>query len=218
VKRTPRILGGLLALALVVPLAAGAAKPPSSDLAFSAKPTLVTFGKSTVLSGQLKGSDKAGKTVDIQEMPFGSTKFTTISTKTTDTSGSFSFTTVPKLKTTYRAVAKTSPPITSAGVLVKVAYRVSLKLGDSTPAKGQLVKFSGSVAPENDGAVVFIQRRTSTGSFRTVARTNLKDAGTSRSVFSRKIRVKSDGVYRARVLGTPKYETGTSATRKATVH
>jgi hypothetical protein len=217
-KRTPKLLGGLLVLALLVPLAAGAQKPPKSDISFGAKPALVVFGKSTVLSGALKGSDKAGKTVDIQEMPFGATTFKTVATRTSDTSGSFSFTTVPKLKTTYRAVAKTSPPVTSSSVLVKVAMRVSLRLSDRTPARGQLVKFSGSVAPAHDGRVVFIQRRTATGAYRTVGRTTLKDAGTSRSVFSRSMRVRSDGVYRARVLGDPDHETGTSATRTATVH
>ena len=96
--------------------------------------------------------------------------------------------------------------------------RVSLRLSDSTPRRGQLVRFSGSVAPAHDGRVVYIQRRTSTGAFRTVGRTTLADAGTSRSVFSRRMRVRSDGVYRARVLGDPDHETGTSATRTATVH
>ena len=59
-KRTPTLLGGLLVLALLVPLAAGAQKPPKSDVSFGAKPDLVVFGKSTVLSGQIKGSRQGG--------------------------------------------------------------------------------------------------------------------------------------------------------------
>ena len=217
-KRLGVMLGVLLGLAGVLPLMAGAQKPPkSTELTFSAKPTLVVFGKSTTLSGALRGSDKAGKTIEIQHLPSGSTTYVTIATKTTSTSGAFSHTLMPTKNTRYRAIAKTTPPQTSGEVHVNVAFRVSLRLSDYTPRRGQRVRFSGSVAPQHDGRIVYIQRRTSSGVFRTVARTRLEDAGSARSVFARRIRIYRDGVYRARVIRDADHATGTSATKTANV-
>lgn len=216
-KRLGVMLGVLLGLASVLPLMAGAQKPPKSDISFSAKPTSVVFGKSTVLSGMLKGGDRSGKTVLIQHLPFGATTYTTVATKTTATNGSFSHTLVPAKKTRYRAVAQTTPPQTSAEVPVNVAIRISLRLSDYTPRRGQLVRFSGSVSPQHDGRTVLIQRRTATGSFRTIARTRARDAGSARSAYSRRLRIRSDSVYRTRMIGDADHTTGTSSTKTANV-
>jgi hypothetical protein len=48
---------------------------------------------------------------------------------------------------------------------------------------------------------LWLQRRGSGGSYRTVARTGLPEAGEARSTYSRRLRVFRDGVYFARVLG-----------------
>ena len=60
------------------------------------------------------------------------------------------------------------------------------------------VRFYGSVTPARDGRKVKLQKRGRGGTFKTVAETTLKDAGDARSTFSKRLKVKADGVYRAR--------------------
>ena len=74
--------------------------------------------------------------------------------------------------------------------------KVTLKVSDKTPREGSRVRFYGSVTPTDDGKVR-IQKRGRGGSFKTVTTAALKDAG-ARSTFSKRLRVKADGVYRAR--------------------
>jgi hypothetical protein len=220
-RRFLLIVAALAALALSLPLLAGAAKPPkpgSPDLTIGAKPDTITFGRSTTISGQLRTQDKAGKKIDLQEKPHGENAFKTIQTATTETSGAYSFTAKPGKNTRYRVIARVMPPLTSGEVDVAVRFKVSLRLSDYTPRAGQLVRFSGSVLPEHDGRIVYIQRRTSSGSFTGVARTTLRDAGTSRSVYSRRIRIGRDSVFRARVVRDADHATGTSAAKRADVH
>ena len=211
----------LAAVALAIPLIAGAQKPPKpgpTDLTISAKPAAITFGQSSTISGQLKTQDKANKPVDLQEKPAGEKALKTVQTKNTEQSGAYSFSVKPVKNTRYRVVAKVSPPITSGEVEVPVRFRVGLRLSDYTPAAGQRVRFSGSVLPEHDGRVVYIQKRTSSGGWRGIARTTLRDAGTTRSVYSRRIRISRDGTFRARVVRDADHATGTSRTRTANVH
>jgi plastocyanin len=74
--------------------------------------------------------------------------------------------------------------------------KITLKVSEKTPREGRRVRFYGSVKPADDGKVK-IQKRGRGGKFKTVARATLKDAG-ARSTYSRRLRVKADGVYRAR--------------------
>jgi hypothetical protein len=218
-------LAGTLAVALSLPLVAGASHvpghnpPQGGQLSIRASSDPVTFGRSTVISGRLAGNINVGVVVELQENPFPfSGGFRTTATTTTNARGEYSFTVRPNRNTRYRVVARSVPPETSGELLVEVRVRVGLRVSDSTPARGQLVRFSGGVAPEHDGRIVYIQRRTSTGSYVTVARTRLRDAGTERSVYSRRLRVFRDGVFRARVLGHDDHATGTSRRRGLDVH
>ena len=78
----------------------------------------------------------------------------------------------------------------------KPATKITLKVSDKTPRSGTRVRFYGSVKPADDGRVR-IQKRGRGGKFKTVARATLKDAG-ARSTYSRRLKIKADGVYRAR--------------------
>ena len=97
---------------------------------------------------------------------------------------------------------------------IKVGVRVS----DRTPRRGSRVRFSGSVFPAHDGRTALIQRRTRTGSFRTVVRTRLRDAGTARSTYSRRLRIYRDGVYRVKVAGDGDHANGFSSRKSIDVH
>jgi hypothetical protein len=99
-----------------------------------------------------------------------------------------------------------------------VAPRVSLGLSDSTPRRGQRVRFSGTVAPAHDGRRVQIQRRSSTGAFVTVARPRLRDAGATRSRYVRRIRIRRDGVYRVRIAAHGDHAESFSRERTVDAH
>jgi hypothetical protein len=218
-----RMLGLLVALAATaaLPLGAAAQKPPDNTVTLGAAPSPITFGNPTTLSGRVTGPDHAGLAVTLRADPFpvGGAD-SVVATATTDANGDFQFAGImPDRNTRYTARAKTSPPVESAVVDVLVRIRVSLRLDDSTPRAGQRVRFSGSAAPQHDGSVVRIQRRRATGSWKTVALTLLRDAGEVRSRYSRRVRVRSDGTYRARVIAVDgDHRSGTSRRRTVDVH
>jgi hypothetical protein len=214
-----------LALALALVPAAAAQKPPKppkggSAVSLDAKPTIVVHGSAATLSGRVAGPTVAGVTVRLEAdttRPYGDGYRPAGLTATTTRSGTYSLTVKPLLNTQYRAIAQTSPRVTSPPKLVLVRMRVGIRLSDSTPRRGGLVRFSGSVFPAHDGRTAHIQKRSSTGRFVTVARTTLRDAGDARSSYSRRIRVRSDGVYRVKVPGDSDHVNGFSRLRRITV-
>ena len=167
----------------------------------SAAPRVV-FGSSTTISGQLNGPGNAGVSVQLQQNPFPYTGgFKDVGTPVvTDSAGRYQFTVTPALNTRYRVVAKTAPPTTSAEITIGVRLFVSRRVSDATPRRGQIVRFGGIVRPAHDGQVVAIQRRSSTGRYRTVAKTVLrKSSVSSRSIYSKRVRIYRSGRYRVRV-------------------
>ncbi len=213
------ILATVLALALAVPVVAEAAKgakpPPKGNPSLAATPNPVVFGSQSVLSGHLKGQNNSGRVVTLQGAPHPFTSFNNnVATATTDSAGKFSFARRPRLHTQYRV---SIGGILSPTVTVLVRQRTSLFVSDRTPRRGQLVRFSGRSCPTHDGAVVSIQKRTSTGSFRTVRRTRLRDA-TRCSVYSRRLRIFRDGTFRSVVAADASHARGFSRLRSLDAH
>lgn len=214
-------------LAVALPLAAAlaavpgqAAKPPAAgNLTIGAVPNPIVYNASTVISGKLKGKLNSSIAVALvgNEAPYTG-GYDPVATTTTDGNGDYRFTGVRPLLNTRYHVSTVVPPETSADVLVQVRIKVVLRLSDSTPRKGQRVRFYGTAAPEHDGRLVYIQRQSSTGKWRTLARTALKDAGTEFSKFSRRMRVRRSATYRARVFHDSDHADGTSRPKHATVH
>lgn len=211
----------LIAAALLALGANGAAAlsaPPKATLTLTAKPSTIVFGHSTALSGQLTGNKSAGKKVDVQAdfFPYEG-KFIKVSTVTTAANGTWKTTAKPPVNARLRAhQGKTTSPV----VAVRVRIRVSLKLSDRTPKAGRRVRFSGRACPQHDGALVRIQRRTRTRKWRTVKRTHLRDlAGSTCSRFSKRVRVRRDGRYRAIVVSPHgDHANGRSRSRRIDVH
>ena len=101
---------------------------------------------------------------------------------------------------------------------VLVRPRVSLRLSDYTPKRGQRVRFSGRVCPEHDGSALLIQRRSSTG-YRHRPQTTLRDIpGSTCSSYRRTFRIYRDGRYRAAIAKHGDHFTGVSASRVANAH
>jgi hypothetical protein len=214
-------LAALIALGfLASPPAAQEGPPPTAgQLTISAGAERITFGSATTVSGRLKkGAVKTAVPVTLEENPSPFTGgYQNVATTMTDTDGRYRFTDVrPELNTRYRA--KTAvPEAISADLLVEVRIKVVLRLDDRTPRRGQLVTFSGTAAPEHDGRLAYIQRRTRTGNWRTVRRTVLKDAGSEFSRFSKRVRVRRDTTYRAKVFHDSDHADGTSRPKRANV-
>jgi hypothetical protein len=222
-KARPLLALALASAAMMLAAAHGAGAAPvpvKGDLTISAADATIVYGRSTQTSGRLKGTNlKAGVPVMLQQKPYPySVDYETVDTGTTSTNGSYSFSGVSPLENTRYRVVSTVPDATSAEVLVKVRIKVVLRLGDSTPRRGQRVRFHGTASPEHDGRTVYIQRLSFTGRWHTVKKTILKDAGTELSTFSTRIRVRRSGTYRARVFHDANHEDGTSRNKSARVH
>ena len=190
--------------------------PVPNTVSISVAPVTITFGSTSVVSGQVAGSNNAGVQVQLQENPYPYTGgFKNVgATIPTDATGKYAFTVKPGLHTRYQVVAKASPPVTSAVVQVLVRFRVGFSVSDTKVHRGQRVRFKGTVAPAHDGRRIRIQRRTSTGSYKTIKTVTLtKSSIAGRSNYSTRIRVYRKGVYRARIGSDADHLTGTSRTR-----
>ena len=215
------IIGALVAT-VAAPALSQAQKPGKqspNQLSISASKTTVRFGTTVFLKGQLTGPNSVGETIQLDANPFPFAGFKTAGTFTADATGNYSFAQKPVASTRYRTEAQTKPRTQSTEVTVNVALSVSLAVSDRTPRRGQRVTFSGSVRPAHDGQVALIQRRSSTGAYKTVARAILADAGNERSAYTRRLRINSTGVYRVQVpSGDADHVTGTSSRRRLPVH
>lgn len=203
-------------------LGAGAAPPPAgTTVSLAATPGIVTFGRAVAFSGQVGGSNAAGTQVELESTPFPfSEPFKKLlGPVAADAAGKYSFTLTPQLTTRYRATAKRGPGASSTVVEVRVRMAVGLSVSDSTPRRGQRVRFFGAVKPAHHGRTLLIQRRTSSGRYRTIARTTLRVSPTGgQSAYSRRLRVTRSGVFRARVSGDGDHLAGTSRARRLRAH
>jgi len=212
----------MLAGALLVPVAASAQKPPKppkppgqQGVTLRPSAAVVTFSQPVTSTASVKGA-KAGVSVTLQGRRATSTSWSDVETKPTDAKGDASFTTRPRVNSSYRALARTSPEQTSAETLVKVAPLVGFRVSDSTPRAGQRVRFSGTVRPRHNGRRVYVQRKLGTGSFVTIRRTTLRAATSVYSKYSLRVRVRRTATYRVRILGHADHAMGISRERLLT--
>jgi hypothetical protein len=214
-----RTLTAALAIAglAVIPLAAGAAPVPKT-LSLSANHGTIVFGRSVALSGHYTASNAGGRSVALQvdAFPFDGS-WTNVANATTNAQGNFGFVRTPPVNSRFRARQGST---FSAPLTVLVRIRTSLGLSDRTPAVGQRVRFAGRACPEHDGALVRIERRTSTGGWRTVARTTLRDIpGSTCSRYSRRLRVFHSRTFRTVVVSPHgDHQNGISGRHRARVH
>lgn len=211
-------IGTAVALLVVCAGPAVAARPPKAApaITITAGSTNVVFGGTLTVSGTTKNV-AAGTTVQLEQNPYPYSGFKPSGkTAVVDPSGNWSIAGVaPQTNIQYRArVAKTN----SLPVTVHVRLRVAFNVGDSTPKRGQRVRFSGTVAPARDGKPVLIQRKTASG-FKTVARTTLLANNTASSKYSRRVKIGSTGIYRIVVeSGGQDLDNGVSRSRTLRVH
>ena len=117
-KRT--LAAAAVVAAAVAAVAAQAAPPQSVTLA--ANPTVVVYGKTTTLTGQITPA-AADTKITIQGQACGSTAYKNVTTTKTVANGTYTVTVTPTTQTNYKAVAK---PVESPAALVRVRPAVVL--------------------------------------------------------------------------------------------
>jgi hypothetical protein len=176
----------------------------------------VTFSRPVTLTGSVKGA-RAGVVVSLERRATTTPVFEPAMTTTTDAKGDYRFVASPDSNSIFRVTAATTPPVQSGELAVAVRPRVGLRVGDTTPRKGQRVRFRGTVRPAHDGRRVSIQRRRADGTWARVARPRLRDAGDTFSRYARRLRIRRTGTYRVRIAGHADHVAGFSRTRSLTV-
>jgi hypothetical protein len=173
---------------------------PTTAPTFSPNP--VIFSRPVTISGQLIGTGAAHARVTLFARPFPyNTPFAAVGNavvSNADGTYSFPFTGAASSQQ-IQIKADTNPPITTAIVNMPVASLISLHTTVHV-RKGHLARFAGTVLPAQNGAVVKIQKRGRDGVFHTVAHTNLHHRSASASKYSRHLRLKRTGTYRAVVV------------------
>lgn len=198
------------------PAAALGQSNQQGTLVLAASPDTVRFGASVTLSGKLTGRNADNKSVTLREDPFPFAAFDNVATTSTTAQGDYAFTRNPAVNTRYQARQGGRE---SRVVTVSVSPAVALRVGDRTPRAGRRVRFSGRVCPEHDGARLAIQRRVRPKRWRTVRRAALTDlANTPCSGYSRRVRVRRDGAYRAFLAAHDDHVAGRSRVRRLDVH
>ena len=189
------------------------AKPSAFKLA--ASPGTIVFGQTTRLSGKVSSPGPAHTTVTLQRATSRTGPFTNVATTTSSNNGAYSFVQKPAANTFYRAVAN---GVSSAPVRVAVRFRITLFVGTTHPARGQRLRFHGSVAPSHNGFRVRIQRLGSDGRWHTLARPSLHQGSGNTSVYSVRIRVRRSSRYRATVAPDAHHARGISRVIGIQVH
>ena len=170
-------------------------------LTLTAAPNPVPYGQAVIVGGILSGTGNAGRQVQLFQNAFPFTAgFTPVGTPlTTDAAGGFSIAVPPPAVTTQFRVRLVADPGTASAILtVPVAVRVStgVVIGHRRSDGVRLVRFAGRVRPARDGALYGIQRKTSKGTWVTVAGgiTHHEDSTSSR--YARRVRVRHSATYR----------------------
>ena len=196
-------------VALLAPLVAtanhrpGHVKDANPNLVISVDPNPIRWPKRTTISGLLRGSDRANKTVELQEKPHPFRGgFKHVATTTTDAKGAYRFRNRPDVHTTYRVVADLNPDEVSGEETVRSRMKITRGVSDKTPIDNDEIAFFGRVGPAHPGHEVKIQRRRRSGTWKTMTTTRLSEAdSTNHSEYSTEIQMNRDGVWRAKVRG-----------------
>jgi hypothetical protein len=185
------------------------AQNPALTLNSSANP--LTVGQATTLTGTVQGG--AGQQVNLFARTVGG-KFQQVATTVADGSGNYSFVQVPLHNTLYQVQSGGKK---SAQLFEGVKFLLSASESPSTVSAGQSVTFSGTVAPDATGHVIYLQRQNPNGNgFHTVQVQNV-GAGSVYTI-TRRLFVPGTKVFRVFIPGGPLNQGAASQTFTITVN
>jgi hypothetical protein len=206
------VLGGLVALLLLLPSGAGAQGPTVPDVILGGHLYPKPYGN-TYVYGHVRvpatepATDVAGQTVQLYASAFPFVDWQQIATLTTDWEGYFSYHTTIGQNTSYRAIWQTAAPVQSKDKLVKLPLKLSLRASHRRVKRGGVVTFAGATRPLHPGVPIDIQQMDRRGRFTTVAHTTVAP----NSSFSLRARLRRGGVFRALFAGDGQF--GVAASR-----
>jgi hypothetical protein len=183
-------------------------------LTLSASPNPVVYGAAVSVAGALTGPDIAGKKValEVNPFPFTGPFLQTGNSVLTTPQGGYSFVIGSPITLQLRVVNQSKPGVASPTIVLNVALVTTLR---ARHARGGRVRFSGRVTPPRAPNAVLIQRRTRKGGWATVGITLTRAKSPAYSVFSKRLRLRRSGAYRAVVkTAAGDYVDGTSRTVK----
>jgi hypothetical protein len=185
------------------------AQNPALTIQASANP--LTFGQSVVVSGVLAGGPSLPVTLYAHTDGRG---FAPVAQVTTDTAGGYSFPAQTPVNSTFYQVRGAGK--SSAQLFVGVKDALTASVSATTVAAGQTVTFSGAVAPDKTGHVIYLQRQNATGDdFHTVEVTRV-GVGSTYSLVHRVFQPGTK-VFRVRIPGGPENQGAVSAPFTITV-
>jgi hypothetical protein len=173
-----------------------------TTLTFTAAPNPVVYAGLLSFTGSLTGPDIAGKKVALETTPYPFTApFQQISnTVLTSPEGGYTFVLNASVTSQFRVVNQSKPGVVSPVVTANVALAATLRV--RKPRRpGARYRFSGRVTPARVGNAVLIQRR-KRKRWRTIALTLTRARTAAYSGFSKRLRLKRGGRYRAIVRTT----------------
>jgi len=134
---------------------------------------IVTSDSAYTISGMLDQagttSPEAGTQVALFDRMPGRGPFQQVATATTGPDGSYSFSNLTSSTNELYQVRTTASPLRHTAVLFEgVQDVVMMNASSSTPQVGQKITFSGTVAPDKAGHVIYLQRMGADGDWHTV--------------------------------------------------
>jgi hypothetical protein len=170
------------------------------SLTLGASPNPVPFGVGTTLIGQLAGTGGGGRTIQVQQNAFpylaGFTN-APVSPVVTGPDGGFSVGYAGLMvNTQVRVVTTSGAKVSSAPILVGVSPKVLTAVSTRHPRRNRYVRFAGTVTPSWVPAQIAIQKRSSTGTWITVAGNVTHSSTGGRATYAKSTRIRTTGTYR----------------------
>jgi hypothetical protein len=166
--------------------------------AVTATPNPVAFGGPTTITGQLTGTDSAGRGVQLQQKAFPYTAgFANVgNAQVTNAQGTFAFPVLAlTANTQFRVITTGAGSVASPVVLVGSSVAVRFAVSSHRIHSGRLVRFAGTVTPREDGALYAVQKL-SGATWVTVGGSSLRAYTADKSRFAKRLRIRHSGTYR----------------------
>jgi hypothetical protein len=183
---------------------------PQFTLAASADP--IDVGASVTLTGTLAGPNNAGQPVTLFAHEWN-TQYAPVAATITDANGNYSFTQTPIHNTVYQVRAGGGRH--TAQVFEGVRDVVTITPSATTSTVGGSVTFTGAVAPNKVGHIIYLQRQGNDGTFHTIAVGTV--GALSRYSFTHTFGSPGTKVFRTFVPGGPVNHAGASPAVTITV-
>ena len=211
-------IAGTVAVVCALPAPAQDPYGRISNVSLGATPRAPLWDQPTRLSGRIRRGGRRTRVTLQRRLYPAERRYRTIQRGRASSRGRFHFGIRPHTNAYYRVIAATRPQSQSPSVLVRVHMLVGLNATSKPVRRGARIRFSGSVFPAHHGRLVYLQRKSPRGRWKTVARSVLgPGANPLASRYRRRLRVYRTAVYRVVVRGHDDHANGASRERTITV-